>query len=66
MDTTGLVESTIRYLKTRKSLQTKCIKAECIKFLHYLEENKDKDILANKSAYNEYRKFLVDNKVIPS
>lgn len=66
MDTTGLVESTIRYLKTRKSLQAKCIKAECIKFLHYLEENKDKDVLANKSAYDEYRKFLVDNKVIPS
>lgn len=64
MSLVGMVDSTINYLKTKKSLQTKCIKAECMKFLHWLQENGYRDTEENSEAYDRYYTFLQDNKII--
>lgn len=66
MNFTNMVNSTIDYLNTKKSLQTKCIKAECLKFIRYMEENGYKETQDNYDSYKRFYKYCVDNKIIPS
>lgn len=66
MNFTRMVDSTIDYLNTKKSLQTKCIKAECLKFIHYMEENGYKETKENYDSYLKFYNFCKNNKLIPS